>query len=71
MDDTSRESQCPGLDDHDCENDQLPVDPEIVQYLLLQLDPNKSMGPGGIHPRIVKELADIVAKPLSMIFEWS
>ncbi|KAJ7414481.1 hypothetical protein WISP_83682 [Willisornis vidua] len=49
MDDGPREFQCPELEDHDCENDQLPA--EIVQDLLLQLDPCRSMGPDGIHPR--------------------
>ncbi|RMC15215.1 hypothetical protein DUI87_07399 [Hirundo rustica rustica] len=29
------------------------------------------MGPQGIHPRILKELADVIAKPLLMIFVWS
>ncbi|KAJ7422074.1 rna-directed dna polymerase from mobile element jockey-like [Willisornis vidua] len=56
---------------HDCKNDQLPVNPEIVQDLLLQLDPYKSMGPDGIHPRILKGLTDIITKPLSMILEQS
>ncbi|KAJ7407998.1 hypothetical protein WISP_123610 [Willisornis vidua] len=64
-------SQCPELEDHDCENNQLPVNPETMQDLLLQLDPYKPMQPDGIHPRILKELADVVAKPLSMIFELS
>ncbi|KAF4799312.1 hypothetical protein TURU_055753 [Turdus rufiventris] len=51
MDDEPRGSQCPDLEDHDCKNDQLPVDYETVQELLLQLYPYKSMGPDGIHPR--------------------
>ncbi|KAJ7415251.1 hypothetical protein BTVI_38860 [Pitangus sulphuratus] len=67
----TRGSQCPELEDCDCENDQLPVDPEIVKDLLLHLDLYKSMGPDGIHPRILKALADVTAKPLSMIFEQS
>ncbi|KAJ7414071.1 hypothetical protein BTVI_41648 [Pitangus sulphuratus] len=47
------------------------VDSEIVWDLLLHLDPYKSMRPDGIHPRILKELADVIAKPLSVIFERS
>ncbi|KAJ7395092.1 RNA-directed DNA polymerase from mobile element jockey [Pitangus sulphuratus] len=34
-------------------------------------NPGKYMGPDRIHPRILKLLADDIAQPLSMIFEWS
>ncbi|TRZ07852.1 hypothetical protein HGM15179_019254 [Zosterops borbonicus] len=66
-----RESQCPEQKDHGCKNDQIPVDPAAERDLLLQLDPYKSMGPKGIHPRILKELADIITRPLLIIFEQS
>ncbi|KAJ7405416.1 solute carrier family 12 member 2 [Willisornis vidua] len=39
--------------------------------LLLQLDPYKYMEPDGIHPRTLKELADVTTKPPFMIFECS
>ncbi|KAJ7408421.1 hypothetical protein BTVI_59623 [Pitangus sulphuratus] len=35
------------------------------------LDPYKSMGRYGIHPRILKELADVITKSLSMTFGQS
>ncbi|KAJ7407604.1 hypothetical protein BTVI_62537 [Pitangus sulphuratus] len=69
MDDGPRVSQHPELEDHDCENDQLPLDPDIVQDLLLQIDPYRSVGPVGINPRILKELANVITKPFLMIFE--
>ncbi|KFW81931.1 hypothetical protein N305_01139, partial [Manacus vitellinus] len=47
------------------------VNPEIVWDLLLQLDSYKAMGPAGVPPKILKELSDVIAKPLSMIFEQS
>ncbi|TRZ23211.1 hypothetical protein HGM15179_003912 [Zosterops borbonicus] len=70
-DDGPREFQCRELEDQGCGNDQLMVNPETGWDLLLQLNLNKTMGPDGIHPRILKEVADVTAKPLSMISERS
>ncbi|KAF4803640.1 hypothetical protein TURU_014357 [Turdus rufiventris] len=64
-------SQCPEIKEHGCENDQVPVIPELVQDVLLLLDPYKSMGSDGINPKVLKELTDVIVRPLSMNFEWS
>ena len=39
--------------------------------MLLNVNPNKSPGPDGIHPKALKELAEILAKPLTIIFSTS
>ena len=44
---------------------------ETVREFLLHLDCHKSMGPDGLHPRVLRELAGVIDKPLSAIYQRS
>ncbi|NXR49252.1 RTJK polymerase, partial [Hippolais icterina] len=62
----------PGLVDDVREQNGSPViQEEAVRELRRCLDIHKSMGPDGIHPRVVRDLADELVKPLSIIYQQS
>ncbi|CAM4499672.1 unnamed protein product [Lepidochelys kempii] len=50
---------------------QPSVEIEVVRDYLEKLDVHKSMGPEELHPRVLKELAAVIAEPLAIIFENS
>lgn len=61
--------QPPELEDRDREqNKALVMQGEMVIDFLYHLNTHKSMGPDRIHPRGLKELAEVLTKPLSTIY---
>ena len=47
------------------------IQEETVRDLLRHLERHKSMGPDRLHPRVMRELPEVIAKPLSTICQRS
>ena len=43
----------------------------MVKKKLDGLNPNKSAGPDGLHPRVLRELSEVISKPLTTIMHKS
>ena len=68
----SQGTQPPDLEDGDSEQNEAPIiQGEMVSDLLHHLDTCKSMKPDGIHPRVLRELVEVLTKPLSIIYQQS
>lgn len=59
--------QSPEVEACGCGNNKLPANPELGWDLLLQLEPCRSLGLNGIHPRVLKELMSL--QDLSILFQ--
>jgi len=63
-------SQPPALEDREAVQNKPPIiQEEAVNDLLCHVDTYKSMGPDGIHARVPRELAEMLTKPLSIIYQ--
>jgi len=43
----------------------------LVREHLAKISAHRSMGPDGLHPCVLRELAEVIAEPLFIIFERS
>ncbi|KAK4823271.1 LOW QUALITY PROTEIN: hypothetical protein QYF61_000366 [Mycteria americana] len=65
-------TQPPELEDRDKEQNEAPIiQGEMVSDLLHHLDTHKSRSPDEIHPRVLRELAEVLTKPLSTLYQQS
>ncbi|GAB0175572.1 mitochondrial enolase superfamily member 1 [Grus japonensis] len=62
----------PELENRDREQSEAPIiQGEMLSDLLHHLDTHKSMGLDGIHPRVLRELVEVLTKSLSIIYQQS
>jgi len=47
------------------------VEEDLVREHLSKINTNKSMGSNGLHPHVLRELTEVIAELLSIIFERS
>jgi len=60
-----QESQAPEVREEAYKEDDFPlVKEDCVRDRLSDLDVHISMGPNGMHPRVLRELVDVIAEPL-------
>ncbi|KAK4826568.1 LOW QUALITY PROTEIN: hypothetical protein QYF61_010203 [Mycteria americana] len=65
-------TQPPELEDRVGEQNEAPViQGEVVSDLLHHLDTRRSMGPDGVHPRVLRELAEMLTEPLLILCQQS
>ncbi|KAK4831549.1 hypothetical protein QYF61_018204 [Mycteria americana] len=64
--------QPPELEDRVEEQNEAPIiQGEMVSNLLHHLDTHESMGPDGIHPRVLRKLVEVLTKPLPILYRQS
>ncbi|KAK4832555.1 LOW QUALITY PROTEIN: hypothetical protein QYF61_024055 [Mycteria americana] len=62
-------TQPPELEDRDEEQDEAPIIQGEMRPAIPLRHTHKSMGPDGIHPRVLRELVEVLTKPLSILYQ--
>jgi len=66
----SPDTQPPELEDRDRElNETHIINGEMISDQLHYLDTHKFMRPDGIHPKVLRELVEVLTKPHSIIIQ--